>query len=485
MNEMQNNGEGLQRKLSPLNVWALALGSIIGWGAFVMPANTFLPKAGTLGTVIAMGIGALIMIVIALNYSYMINRFPVAGGEFTFTNASFGPTCGFLCAWFLGLSYLAIVPLNATALALIGRNLFPGLTQWGYLYSVEGYSIYAGEILLAVAALVLFAFLSIRGISVAGKFQTVLALSLVGCVFLLAVAAVFSPYASAAHLAPAFAQDTSGNASIGGILAVVAVAPWAFVGFDSIPQASEEFNFSHKKSRIIMILSILFGGMLYIILNTITAAVLPEGYTSWAPYIIDCAKDTLPESLNGLTALPTFNAARLILGTPGLVILGIALFCAVLSGIIGFYMATSRLLYSMSKDHVLPDWFGRLHPRYKTPMNAILFIMIISLCCPWFGRTVLNWVVDMSSIGAAIGYGFTSAATFVQLRRNKDASAWMSFNAILGIIFSLCFIGLLVIPNPWAYLGPESRIALVIWTVMGAVFFLYSRRKKSAGKTNA
>lgn len=363
-----------------------------------------------------------------------------------------------------------------------GRRTVLNLTQWGYLYSVEGYSIYAGEILLAIIALVLFAVFSIRGVSVAGKFQTVLALSLVGCVFLLAIAALFSPHASASHLAPAFTTDATGKSSLGGILAVVAVAPWAFVGFDSIPQASEEFNFSHKKSLVIMVLSILFGGALYVILNTITAAVLPEGYTSWVPYIADCAKDTLPESLAGFTALPTFNAARLILGKPGLVILGIALFCAVLSGIIGFYMATSRLLYSMSKDHVLPGWFGRLHPRYKTPMNAILFIMIISLCCPWFGRTVLNWVVDMSSIGAAIGYGFTSAATLVQVRRNKDTSAWMTINSILGVIFSLCFIALLIVPNPWAYLGPQSRIALVIWTVMGAAFFLYTRRKKAAEK---
>lgn len=483
MNDNRSSGEGLQRKLSPLNVWALALGSIIGWGAFVMPANTFLPNAGPLGTAIAMAAGALIMIVIAFNYSYMINRFPVAGGEFTFTNASFGPTCGFLCAWFLGLSYLAVVPLNATALALIGRNLFPNLTQWGYLYSVEGYSIYAGEILLAILALVIFAVLSIRGISVAGKLQTVLALSLVACVFLLAIAAFFSPYFSASNLNPSFSLNAEGKSSLGGILAVVAVAPWAFVGFDSIPQASEEFNFSHKKSRVIMILSILFGGALYIILNTITAAVLPDGYTSWVPYIADCAKDTLPESLSGMTALPTFNAARLILGTPGLVILGIALFCAVLSGIVGFYMATSRLLYSMSKDHVLPGWFGRLHPRYKTPMNAIIFVMIISLFCPWFGRTVLNWIVDMSSIGAAIGYCFTSAAAFVQMQRNKDASAPMKVNAILGVIFSLCFIALLIIPNQWAYLGPQSRIALVVWVVMGAIFYIYSRRKKASEKS--
>ena len=69
MNDNKSSGEGLQRKLSPLNVWALALGSIIGWGAFVMPANTFLPNAGPLGTAIAMAAGALSMVVIARNFS--------------------------------------------------------------------------------------------------------------------------------------------------------------------------------------------------------------------------------------------------------------------------------------------------------------------------------------------------------------------------------------------------------------------------------
>ena len=54
----------------------------------------------------------------------------------------------------------------------------------------------------------------------------VLALSLVGCVFLLAIAALFSPHASASHLAPAFTTDATGKSSLGGILAVVAVAPW-------------------------------------------------------------------------------------------------------------------------------------------------------------------------------------------------------------------------------------------------------------------
>ncbi|MBP1582118.1 MAG: APC family permease [Oscillospiraceae bacterium] len=469
----------LQRKLSPLNVWALALGSIIGWGAFVMPGNTFLPNAGPVGTAIALGIAALIMICIAFNYDYMINHFPVAGGEFTFTNASFGPTVGFICAWFLGLSYLAIVPLNATALALIGRNLFPDLTQWGYLYSVEGYSIYTGELILAIAALLIFAVMSIRGISVAGKFQTALALGLVGSIALLAGATLLSDSASVANMAPAFAADEAGNLNYGGILAVIAVAPWAFVGFDSIPQAAEEFNFSHKKSKIIMVLSILIGAALYIILNTITAAVLPNGYNSWVQYIADTKLDVLPESLNGLSALPTFNAAKLLLGNFGLLILGVALVCAVLSGIIGFYMATSRLLYSMAKEQVLPQWFGKLHPKYNTPSNALIFVLLISLMAPWFGRTVIGWVVDMSSIGAAIGYGLTSASAFVQMRKNGAVGKVMQLNAALGVVFSIFFAALLVVPNPWAYLGPQSRIALLIWCVLGAVFYFVSRKKKA------
>ena len=57
----------LEKKLSPVNVWSLALGCIIGWGAFVMPGNTFLGKAGPLGTAIAMAIAAVIMCIIANN----------------------------------------------------------------------------------------------------------------------------------------------------------------------------------------------------------------------------------------------------------------------------------------------------------------------------------------------------------------------------------------------------------------------------------
>ncbi len=81
----------------------------------------------------------------------MINQYPVSGGEFTYTGW-FGQNHAFVCSWFLGLSYLAIVPLMQRRWQLIGRNLLNNVFQFGFHYEVAGYQIYLGEIVLAVTA---------------------------------------------------------------------------------------------------------------------------------------------------------------------------------------------------------------------------------------------------------------------------------------------------------------------------------------------
>ena len=457
-----------EKKLSPMHVWSLALGCIIGWGAFVMPGNTFLCKAGPLGTAIAMAIAATIMIIIAFNYSYMINRYPVAGGEFTYARKAFGRNHAFFCSWFLGLSYLAVVPLNGTALALIGRNLLNNVFQIGFHYNVAGYDIYMGEVLLAGVVLVLFAGLSIKGVKLAGIFQTGLVFALVGGVLIIAIAAVANTSVTLENLSPVYYADES---KVTGVLAVVAVAPWAFVGFDTVPQAAEEFKFSSGKTKFIMVISILFGAMVYVVLNTVTAAVVPARYGSWVEYIDDL------ENLDGLISLPTFNAAHELLGTAGLVFIGVAVLAAILSGIIGFYIAASRLLYSMSHEHVLPAWFGKLNEKYKTPANAILFVMAASLIAPFCGRTALGWIVDMSSVGAAIGYGYTSAAAlkFAKAERNYG----IIITGVLGVVMAIVFAFLLLVPVPMldSSLGKESCICLVVWCTVGVLFYMKSRKR--------
>lgn len=85
---------GLRRYLSPLGAWALGFGCAVGWGAFVMPGTVFLPKSGPLGTVLGMAVGGLIMLLIAVNYRFMMNKFPDAAAPLPIPGMSWAMTRG-------------------------------------------------------------------------------------------------------------------------------------------------------------------------------------------------------------------------------------------------------------------------------------------------------------------------------------------------------------------------------------------------------
>ncbi|MDN6160763.1 MAG: APC family permease, partial [Staphylococcus equorum] len=428
----------LKKSLSPLGILSLALGSIIGWGTFVMPGDLFLESAGPLGTAIGISLGALAMIIISHSYGYMVKKYPVAGGEFAYAFKGFGRTHAFIAAWFLGLSYLSIVPLNATALGLIGRFIFPGILQQGYLYTIAGWDVYLGEIILASLVLIFLAWISAQGVSISGKIQTIMTFSLVGAILLLLGVSLFHTKTNFSNLQPAFPQDVT---PIKSALSILAIAPWLYVGFDTIPQAAEEFDFSAGKAYLLMSGSILFGAFIYIAMNTITAIVFP-----WEELMAQA-----PQWATGL-------AVEELMGNIGLFILAVALLSSILAGITGFYMASSRLLLSMARAKALPAWFGKIDPIHNTPINAILFVLMISLLAPWFGRQVLTWVVDMASVGAAIGYFYTSATAF-RLARQEENKGLQKVTSALGVLLSIAFIGLLVIPGMPGYLSYPSRVA--------------------------
>lgn len=442
-----------KKAMRPIDVWGLALGAIIGWGCFVLPGSAFLPKAGPAGTALGMLIGALLIIVIALSYGYLIRKFPVSGGEFVYTKEAIGKKNAFICGWGMILAYWSLIPLNATALALISRYLFPGIVQWGLLYQIAGWDVYAGEVVLASIFIIIMALLNIRGIKQAAWTQTAIALTLVGCICMISF--LILGRADWSGFAPGFPEGTNWWK---GVFSIVAMAPWAFIGFDCIPQSAEEYNFSHRKSTGIMITAILFAALLYISICTVTAI----GIKPW--------QELLSEQHNW----PTGYVVRNTLGRAGLITLGIAMFCAVVSGMNAFYISTSRLMYAMAKEGSLPKWFEKLSPKYGTPRNAIIFTMAASLFAPWFGREILIWIVDMTSVGAAIVFAYTTASAAIIAGQKKD---WMHMvTGIAGCLFSLFFLSLLIIPGMPGYLTVQSRIVLLVWIAIGFIFYLNIRK---------
>jgi amino acid transporter len=449
----------LKKEMRPLDVWALALGAIIGWGCFVLPGTAFLPKAGPLGTALGMLIGALLIIVIAISYGYLIRNFPLSGGEFIYTKEAIGKRNAFVCGWAMILAYWSLIPLNATALALISRYLFPGIIQQGHLYSIAGWDVYAGEVILASAAIIIMALLNIRGIKQAAWLQTAISMTLVGCIFVISFLVLgFSDWK---NMSPGFPDGINWWK---GVFSIVAMAPWAFIGFDCIPQSAEEYNFSHKKSTGIMISSILVAAVLYIAICAVTAV----GVEPW--------QELLAQRNNW----PTGYVVRNTLGLAGIIILGIAMFCAVVSGMNAFYISTSRLMYAMANEGSLPKWFGKLSPKHGTPRNAIIFTMLLSLFAPWFGREILLWIVDMTSVGAAIVFAYTTASAAIIAYRSRNWK-YVAFG-IVGCIFSLFFLSLLVVPGMPGYLSLQSRIVLLAWIGMGLLFYFIIRKDYVKGK---
>ncbi len=481
---MDNKTDGsLKRTLTPMHVWAIAFGCVIGWGSFINPGKKFLTNSGVAGTAIAMVLGALVMIIIAFSYAYMVPKYPKSGGEFTFTKMCFGKTLAFICGWFLVVAYLTNVPMNSTAIGLIVDGLDGGadILKFGFHYTIAGFDIYLGEMLLASAILILFGYLNIIGVQKAAIVQTILSTLLVTCVFTLFVAALVSSKAKGVNMEPIWGFDKkaamaanattaninefahAGTAGIlSAILATFAIAPWAYVGFDAIPQAAEEFNFSFKKVSFIMIIAIVFGCFVYVSNNTVAAAALEN----WPDRVMAGEWVVLV-------------AATELLGSFGKILVGVGVSCAVLSGIMGFYLASSRLMYSMSRDGYLPEWFGRVDSRYGTPRNAMIFCIIVSLSGPILGREALGWFVDMSAIGASIGYFFTSAATLITARKNGDGTSFLKAMAIAGIVFSTIFMILQLIPIPGlsgVHFGKESYVMLIIWVAIGLVFYAMQRK---------
>ena len=451
--------------LSALGAWAFAFGCSVGWGAFVMPGNTFLPIAGPVGSAIGLGLGALIMLIVAANYHFLMNRFPDAGGTYTYTKRSFGYDHGFLSAWFLILTYIAIIWANATALPLIARTLLGSVFQVGFHYEIAGFHVYLGEILLAVGSLLIAALVCQRRRAAEGM-QIVMAVLLFGGILVCFTAAALRS-GVAAPFEPAF-SPASGAA--GGTFTIFALAPWAYVGFESITHSAGEAKFSLKRSFRVMALALLFAGAAYALLSLMAVTALPQGVSGWTEYVDHLGGYT------GVASQPTFFAAQSALGTFGSALLGIAALCGIFTGLIGNFVALSRLLTSLADDRLLPGRIGETDSRH-TPRRAIWCIFLLSVPLPFLGRTAISWIVDVTTVGATIAYAFASASAWKEAR--KQNLRLYRVTGMAGIIVSLLFALEFLIPNIISIktLSTESYLILAAWGILGFAVFWYILRK--------
>ncbi|MGM8888522.1 APC family permease, partial [Psychrobacter sp. 1U2] len=204
-------------------------------------------------------------------------------------------------------------------------------------------------------------------------------------------ALLFNPETTNTELSPAFIGG------IGGIMAVIVMVPFMFVGFDVIPQAAEEMNLTRPNIGKFLIVSLIVAVIWYV-------AVI------WSVGV------TLPLALAETSSLGTADAMETAWqGKWAGVLLVIGGVLGIMSSWNAFLIGGSRLLYAMSKAHMLPAFLGKLHPKHKTPINAILLIGGLATLAPLFGRKMLVWIVTAGGFGVVIAYTLV-AVSFLVLR---------------------------------------------------------------------
>lgn len=457
----RNQAPSLYKGIGPLGVWGMALGTSIGWGSLVVTSNTYLSQSGPVGSVVGIIIATFIMLIISRNYAYLINLYPDAGGLYTYTKETFGYDHGFLSAWFLALTYLAVLWANATSLPLFARYFLGGIFRVGKLYTLFGYDVYLGEALLAIAALLLTMLLCTRSRKGTMGILTGLVILFTIGITVCFVGALISACFSGHSFKPGFVPDKN---ALTQIVRIACISPWAFIGFENISHAAEEYSFPHKKINRILTIAVISTTALYIFVLLLSISAYPPEYESWLEYLRDLG------NLEGIKGLPAFYAANHYLGQPGILLLILSLLALIITSLIGNSVALSRLFYSMARDEVLPDRFAELNDQH-VPANAFWLVGCISLIVPFLGRTTIGWIVDVTTIGATLIYGFVSAAAYKNAKEKGDSVEVKT--GLAGLLFMISFGMYLLLPNLFSIgsMEKETYFLFVVWGVLGFIFF--------------
>ncbi len=447
----------LRRFLGRGDVLAVAFGAMVGW-SWVVLAGEMIVRAGAVGSILAFGAGAVMVWLVGLTYAELAAALSRAGGELSFTFLALGPIGAFVCGWTLVLAYAAVCAFEAVALPTVVGFLLPRFSTGDPLYTVAGWDVRPGWVAAGVAGALVIGAVNYRGIRFAAFAQRLA----VGGVLLIGLA-FFVPgtvRGDLAHLAPAVTGWE-------GVLRVLVMTPFLYVGFDVVPQLAEEIALPLRAVGRVILLSIAMALGWYCLVQWTVGVSLP------------------PDTLAG-RALPTADAMSAIYGSPwGGRVLVVGGAVGILTSWNAFFLGASRLLFAMARGGMLPAVFARLHPRYGSPTAVVAVLTAITAVAPFFGRPALVWLVDAGSLATVAVYLLVAISFLVIRRRHPGlarpyrvpAPTVVGWLAVAATVF---FILLYLPGSPSALAWPEEWLIVLLWTGLGAVLAVSMRRRAAA-----
>ncbi len=339
-------------------------------------------------------------------------------------------------------------------------------------YQVAGYDVYSGEVIITIGAIVLAGVLAIFGRTVVRVIHAVFAILQVLLVVVIFIGIVAYGHATAPGTFGFVQTSVSDGLEI---FNITMLAPWMFVGFEAVTYMIGSGERRAKNIDKVMAAAVVCGMLAYALPLMIPVLALPEGYTTWTAYLADANGAT------GLFGLPVFYSVFETLGIGGLNVLVAAIVCAIFTSLFGLFRVTSRLVSQMAEEELLPEIFTHKNKNGE-PFAAMILVMAISVVVPFFGRTAIGWIVDVTTISATIVYVYSAGCSLYLSSRDAGSGLFIKVISLVGAVFSVVSFLFLLIPNIFSKskLATESYFILFAWSVIGLVYYwiVFRRDKK-------
>lgn len=369
--------EGLIRGIGLVGAALIVLNSVIGAGIFALPAE-IAGRAGVLSPWLFLVCG-LLVITIVLTYSELASYFRDTGGPVLYTTEAFGPLTGFSTGWIYFVSRMTAFAANTTVLVAYLGSAWPGLADGPGR---------AAAILIVGAALTFANYVGVKdGVRTVGVF-TFLKLTPLLLLVLLGL-----PYVSGDVLFPAELPRITELGETTQLLI------YAFVGFEAATIIAGESSRPRRDLPRALVTTVAATGLLYFLIVLVYVAVLPG---------------------SGTGDLTLVDLGRELAGPVGAVVITATAVFSIGGNLASNMLTVPRLTFALAERRLLPDWFGHVHARFRTPGNSILFLGVLATGFALSGSFL--WLAAASSLTRLIVYVLCILALPV-IRNKADAQA--------------------------------------------------------------
>ena len=448
----------LARDLGLSHAGAVVVGTIIGSGIFLVPAEMMQAVGSAKLVYLAWLVGGVLSFFGALTYAELGAMKPQAGGEYVYVRDAYGPLLGFLYAWtwFLIAKPASIATITTGLVRILGT--FPVFSFFSQPALTVPFTITFGQ-LVAIGATILISALNYIGVRKAGEFQFLFTLLKVATI--LGIVAIGFSYrgGSWSNFATEF---TGAKGGVSGFFLALVAALWAYDGWNDLNMVAGEIRNPQRNVPLALIWGVATVGLLYILVNAAVQYVLP------APLV---AASERPASV----------AVALVVGTLGAGLVSAAMAISMLVTLNGTIMSGARVPFAMARDGYFFQSIAEVHPRFRTPSIAIIVQAALAISLLLLGGSFRQFF-SLAIFAEWLFYMIAGSTIFVFRQRDPDADR--PYRVWGYPVVPVLFVGVSALLLYFTFTDnlPNSAYGMLAILAGIPVFYFFARRRQVTEK---